>query len=244
LPLLRILHFSDLHGVAMRLAESTIEAVQPNWIVLTGDILPDFSRLPGESRRLAAQREWWRTWRSSFLREGIRTTFVRGNHEIEGFEDRSLRSVPGELAGMVGFLEGIPARWGAWGFAREWDEEALQQEVEAMGEPFVVMSHVPPHGWLDVNGGGDHIGHLALREFLDASEVAVRSLTFRGRYVKPPGLVLCGHVHQGFGWERHGPTLVVNAATGFAVVDLDLGSGVAHVLRMERLLEGRPDPYL
>ena len=242
---MRILHFSDLHGVAMRLAESTIEAVQPDWIVLTGDMLPDFGRLPGEYRRLTAQREWWRTWRSSFLHEGIRTTFVRGNHEIEDFEDRSLRIVPVEMAGLAGFLEGIPARWVTWGYSREWNDDALKEEVDAMGEPLVVLSHAPPFGWLDLNSSGDHIGHPALREFLDPSEEAlIRTLASRNWIPKPPSLVMCGHVHQSFGHERHGPTLVVNAATGFAVIDFDLDSGVARVRRMERLLVGRPDPYL
>ena len=242
---MQILHFSNLHGVAMRQAEATIEAVQPDWIVLTGDMLPDFGRLPGEFRRLTAQRGWWQAWRSSFQREGIRTTFVRGNHEIEDFEDRSLRIVPVEMAGLVGFLEGIPASWGTWGYSREWDDTALQQEVDAMGEPLVVLSHSPPFGWLDLNSSGDHIGHPALREFLDPSEEALlQSFPSKGRNMKPPSLVLCGHVHQSFGYERHGPTLVVNAATGFAVIDLNLDSGVAHVRRMERLLVGRPDPHL
>lgn len=35
---------------------------------------------------------------------------------------------------------------------------------------------------------------------------------------------------------------MVNAATGFAVFDLDLGSGVVRVVRMERLLERCPHP--
>ena len=242
---MRILHFSDLHGAATRLAESTIEDVRPDWIVLSGDMLPDFARLPVQARRLNAQREWWQTYRSSFLREGIRTTFVLGNHEIEGFEDRSLRAVPAELAGSVGFLEGIPACWGAWGYSREWEDDELLEEVLALGEPRVVLSHVPPYGWLDTNSRGHRIGHLALREFVDASEESIlRSSPSIGRGLKPPSLVLCGHVHESFGWERHGPTLVVNAATGFAVVDLDLVANSAHVVRMERLLDGPPDHYL
>lgn len=242
---MRILHFSDLHGVAMRQAETLIQEFQPDWIVLTGDMLPDFNRLSGEFRRLNAQREWWQTWRSSFLRSGTPTTFVRGNHEIEGFEDRALRSTLPALAGKVGILEGIPARWGAWGFSREWDDEELQREVRAMGEVQVVLSHVPPFGWLDRNAGGDPIGHPALREALDASEDSIlRSLSSRKRALQAPSLVLCGHVHESFGWERHGPTLIVNAATGFSLVDLDLESGVAQVRTMKRLLEGRPDPYL
>lgn len=242
---MRILHFSDLHGAAMRQAESLIEELQPDWIVLTGDMLPDFKRIPGELSRLEAQREWWRTWRSSFLRPGTPTTFVRGNHEIEGFEDRALRAVPLALAGRVGILEGIPARWGAWGFSREWDDDALHQEVQAMGEVHIVLSHVPPFGWLDRNAGGDAIGHPALRDVLDAPEDAM-PLTHasRRRALQAPFLVLCGHVHESFGWERHGPTLLVNAATGYSLIDVNPESGVAQVLLMNRLLPERPAPHV
>ena len=141
---LRILHVSDLHGQAARQAEALIADVKPDWIILTGDMLPDFRRIQGESSRLNAQREWWQAWRTCFLREGARTTYCLGNHEIEGFSDPSLRAVPSELAGQVALIQGIPARWGAWGFSREWEDSALQQEVDAHGEPMVVLGHVPP----------------------------------------------------------------------------------------------------
>lgn len=242
---MRILHFSDLHGLAMREAEALIEALQPDWVVLTGDMLPDFHRLPGTARRLEAQRAWWRTWRSCFIRSGIPTTFVRGNHEIEGFEDRALRAVPASLAGKVGFLEGIPARWGAWGFAREWDDEALREEVQALGDALVILSHVPPLGWLDRNANGEAIGHPSLRELLDPPEDSPLHTRYAGsRGAGAPLLVLCGHVHESFGWVRHGPMLVVNAATGHAVIELDLASGIAQVKTMRRMLQARPDPYV
>lgn len=240
----RILHFSDLHGTAMRRAEELIQDLNPDWIVLTGDMLPDFARLPGEFRRLEAQREWWRTWRSSFLRDGVRTTYALGNHEIEGFADPGLRAVPSGLAGRVGFVEGIPACWGAWGYSREWEEDDLELEVDALADPVVVLSHVPPYGWLDLNARQQHIGHIPLRYFLDPSESRLkRQGGVRKGSPQPTSLVLCGHVHESFGSKRHGRTLVVNAATGYALLDLDPGTGVCEVQAMERLLEGRPDPY-
>lgn len=238
---MRILHLSDLHGAAMRQAEALIDRHGPDWIVLTGDLLPDFARLPGRERRLEAQREWWRTWRSCFLREGVRTTFVRGNHEIEGFQDLDLVRVPAALQGRVATVEGIPARWGVWGYAREWEDDALRRELEAFADPLVVLSHVPPFGWLDRNARGEEIGHPPLRDLLDPPEEALEG--FRGRPPRPAALVLCGHVHESFGEARHGATLVVNAATGFALVDLDPATGRAEVRTMARLLEGRPDPY-
>lgn len=245
MPTLRLLHFSDLHGTSMREAGSLIEGFKPDWIVLTGDMLPDFARLPNRSRRMQAQTEWWGSWRSEFLLEGATTTFTLGNHEVEGFEDRNLRQVPSLLRGRVAMVEGIPARWGAWGFAREWDDDELEEEVLALGrdgDPLVILSHVPPYGWLDRNNRGERIGHIPLRNFLDPTE---EQLERHGNSLpqRPASLVLCGHVHESFGWERHGPTVVVNAATGYALLNFDTDSGSVEIIQMERLLRDRPDPY-
>ena len=119
-------------------------------------------------------------------------------------------------------LQGNPAEFGAWGFSREYEPNQLQAEVDALDRPLVVLSHCPPHGWLDVNTEGQPIGHPPLRNYLDESP-------------EPPLLVLCGHVHESFGEMRQGRTLIVNAATGFALLDLDLSRGQARVLEMARM---------
>ena len=219
---MKILHFSDLHGRHTREAERLIASHAPDWIVLTGDILPDFHMIGGRGNRLDCQREWWGTYRSSFQRPGAVTTLTLGNHEIEGFRDRALEAVPAALQGRVGVLEGNPAEFGAWGYSREYEPKALQGEVDALGRPLVLLSHCPPHGWLDSNNEGVEIGHPPLRRFLDES-------------LEAPLLVLCGHVHESFGQLRRGRTLIVNAATGFALLELDLNIGQAQVLELSRL---------
>ena len=47
--------------------------------------------------------------------------------------------------------------------------------------------------------------------------------------------MLCGHVHESFGQLRQGRTLIVNAATGYALLDLDLNTGQARVIEMSRM---------
>jgi Icc-related predicted phosphoesterase len=150
------------------------------------------------------------------------TTLTLGNHEMEGFLDRKLEAVPASLLGRVGVLQGNPAEFGAWGFSREYEPDELQAEVEALNNPMVVLTHCPPHGRLDTTKGGQCIGHPPLRRFLDEAR-------------EPPFLVLCGHVHESFGQFRQGRTLIVNAATGYALVDLDLARGQAQVLEMSRM---------
>jgi hypothetical protein len=85
--------------------------------VLCGDILPDYSMIPGQQSRLEAQREFWTTYRRTFVRDSARTTLVRGNHEIEGFADSELCRLPDGLDEQVVRLEGIPAEFGWWGGA-------------------------------------------------------------------------------------------------------------------------------
>ena len=222
LPSMKILHLSDLHGRHTRKVEQLIDAHAPDWIVLTGDILPDFYRISGKGNRLDCQREWWGTYRSSFMHPHAVTTLTLGNHEIEGFRDRELEDVPEPLHGKVGVLVGNPAEFGAWGFSREYEPEELQAEVDALDHPLVVLSHCPPHQWLDANCEGVPIGHPPFRAYLDEVPEA-------------PLLILCGHVHESFGQIRRGRTLIVNAATGYALLDLDLASGQARVLEMARL---------
>ncbi len=222
LPYMKILHLSDLHGRHIRTIERLIADHAPDWIVLTGDILPDFNMISGRGNRLDCQREWWGTYRRSFLRPYTATTLTLGNHEIEGFCDHDLEAVPSYLQGRVGVLQGNPAEFGAWGFSREYESDELQTEVDCLNRPLVVLSHCPPHGLLDTTRERVHIGHPPLRNYLNEAP-------------EPPLLVLCGHVHESFGQVRQGRTLVVNAATGYALVDLDLDCGQAQVLEMARL---------
>ena len=219
---MKILHLSDLHGRHTQAVEKLIVDHTPDWIVLTGDILPEFGKVSGEASRLARQREWWGTYRTSFMSPQAVTTFTLGNHEIFGFRDRELEAVPSALVGLVGILQGNPTEFGSWGFSREYGPEQLQAEVGLLNHPQVVLSHCPPYGLADRNRQGVAIGHRPLRALLDNS-------------LEAPALVLCGHVHEGNSQIHHGGTLVVNSAGGYALLDLDLGTGQVKVLEMNLL---------
>jgi Icc-related predicted phosphoesterase len=74
-----------------------------------------------------------------------------------------------------------------------------------------VLAHVPPHGLkLDRVFFGRHAGSKALRTFVKQ---------------RRPALVICGHIHEGRGVERLGPTTVVNCGYGakghHALVEVD-----------------------
>lgn len=219
---MKILHFSDLHGCHIGLAADLIARHRPEWIVLTGDILPDFRAVEGRGNRLDCQQSWWSAYRRVFQTPESTTTLTLGNHELEGFRDRYLEVPPRDLEGQVGVLEGNPSEFGAWGFSREFGPEDLQREVDALESPRVILSHCPPHGCLDRNHGGESIGHRPLRRFLEEAP-------------EPPSLVLCGHVHEAFGACHQGRTLVVNSSNGYALIELDLDGGAAAVTEMARM---------
>jgi len=201
----------DLHGRHYQRAARLIWVYKPDWIILVGDILPDFSMVAGRHSRLEAQRLHWQTYHRCFEAEGACTLFVCGNHEIEGFVAPEHQCIPPALAGRVLCLEGVPAEFGAFGFAREKGPEDLQEELDlrlaTTPKPRIVASHTPPFGLLDEAGAGNHIGHRPLRDFL---------LSPQGTTVE---LVLCGHVHEGFGLGRHGAAWVYNIAGGFVLLE-------------------------
>ncbi len=212
---LKILAFSDLHGRAFARASELVHLFEPDWIVLCGDMLPDFGMIGGKGNRLDAQRAFWEHYRTSFLREGAVTTFLLGNHELEGFSDPTLRRVPKMLEGRVAWLEGIPAEFGAWGWSREREEDELEEELltqlDAAPKPLIYLSHVPPFGYLDRCAHGEHIGHRPLREHLEGRKW-------------PEALVLCGHIHEAFGSREQGDTLLVNVACGYALIEWCMGT--------------------
>ena len=225
---MRILAFSDLHGRHYREANKLINSLAPDWIVLLGDILPDFSRVAGAGNRLSCQREYWQTYSGMFEAREITTTFVRGNHEIEGFliPIQQRRVHPAFENGVIR-LEGIPAEFGAWGWSREWEESELERELAEQRSqapaPSVILSHVPPFGCLDEFCAGKHIGHRPLAEWLKAVDAG-------------PELVLCGHVHEGRGFERLGNSLVVNMAEGYALLEREIESALWTPWRVRRLM--------
>lgn len=225
---LRLLAFADLHGRWYKESAALIRQEAPDWIVLLGDMLPDFELVHGFINCLGCQRDHWKVYGPDFNHGQATTTFVRGNHELEGFQVPSeQRRIPGLLAGQVLRLEGIPSEFGRWGWSREWSEPKLAQELENQlrntPRPAIILSHVPPFGVLDSTPSGEHIGHRPLARFLQA------------KAGKKVSLVLCGHVHQARGSMRVGDTLVVNVSEGFALLDSD--GSTWNLLRIESMSE-------
>lgn len=219
---MRVIAFADLHGRHWNRARALIRDFQPDWIILAGDLLPSFDSLDGGESRVEAQLAYWRDHRKKLMAPGIPTLLARGNHEPLEFPVEGLNQVPQDLGRQVLGLEGVPSEFCAFGHAREFTVEELQAELDTkladLELPRVVVSHTPPFGILDEPEPGAHVGHRPLSAFLHSPAGA------------SVDLVICGHVHEGFGIGRIGNAKVLNVATGFA--ELILGPDGVRLIRL------------
>ena len=115
----------------------------------------------------------------------------------------------GATVGGVSFFGiggGIPVTpFGDWSYDfSEEEAETLLSECPSEG---VLVSHSPPHGVVDQDSSGEHLGSTAVRD-------AVRDRSLQ--------LVVCGHIHGS--WEETGTigdTTVVNAGPNGLVREVE-----------------------
>ena len=184
-----------------------------NVAIPAGDVLLHAGDLTMKGR--AAELRRAAAWLGS-LRERFRGIIaIPGNHDfgIEDYPDGArtlfadhgvtlLIDEPFELSGVTFY--GSP--WQPWFF--DWaynfprDDHgtiAKQTWAKIPAGTDVVITHGPPRGILDRTESGDHAGcpHL-LRELRERVRAKVH---------------LFGHIHEGYGEQRAGDTLYVNAST-------------------------------
>jgi Icc-related predicted phosphoesterase len=91
---------------------------------------------------------------------------------------------------------GVPVTpFGSWSF--DLSEEEADALLAGCPDGAILVTHSPPHGHVDVGGGGDHLG----------SRAVLRTVERTG-----PPLVVCGHIHDC--WEQESVvdgTRIVNA---------------------------------
>jgi Icc-related predicted phosphoesterase len=88
-----------------------------------------------------------------------------------------------------------PTPFGEWSY--DFSEEQAQALLEKCPMNAVLVTHSPPYGVVDIDGGGIHRGSTAIRDAILRTN---------------PKLVICGHIHAGWGkHETLGTTTVINA---------------------------------
>jgi uncharacterized protein len=209
---MRLVCITDLHGAVQVLERILSDAGPVDAILLGGDITHFGSPIDAQRAVQVAQRHV------------PLVLAVVGNTDSAAIEQRL-----GELGvavhgrgvacGPIGIhgLSGIPPwKKGMYGLTEAELAAALESGYAQIAgcSRHVLLAHVPPQGLgLDRTFSGIHAGSDAVRRFIEE---------------RCPALVFCGHIHEGRGIEKLGPTIVVNCGHGgtgeHAIVEIEPGS--------------------
>jgi Icc-related predicted phosphoesterase len=186
---LQLVATADVHGHLPHLPDGDV-------LVIAGDVCPPWDHSKTAQRQFLEGpfTEWLRAQLSRF---GGGVVGIGGNHDFALEDDEELaRSLPWryllnetiECAGIT--IHGIPhvPRFNDWAFMDE-DENLKSMHDKIPDVVAVVLSHGPPHGSVDRNVFGIHVGSKGLRDRLAEIDY---------------GIVVCGHIHEAYGRKpRH-----------------------------------------
>ncbi len=176
---MKLLAFSDLHcdaEAARRLVEASADA---DAVIAAGDFASVHSGLhetvsilhaierptvlvPGNNETEEALRSACEGWSAATVLHGEGT-------EIDGVE-------------FWGLGAGVPITPWDWSF--DLDEEEANGMLSEAPEGCVLVVHSPPHGHVDTDSSGQHLGSEAILRVVEA---------------KRPRLTVCGHIHDSWG---------------------------------------------
>jgi Icc-related predicted phosphoesterase len=216
---MNLLAITDLHSNRASL-ERILSAATPQAILLGGDIT--HFGTGNEAARIVQR-----------CRELTDTVLaVAGNCDSPEI-DRTLARLSAGLFGRSVVIEGTGfyglsamPRWHGSMYELTEDQIAAalasgREELAATDavDRYVLVSHPPPRGTLDVTHRGEHVGSTALAEHLARHSV---------------DLVVCGHIHEARGVAQCGTAVVVNCGSGYegSFAEIRLADPVAVQLRL------------
>lgn len=191
---------SDLHGNLPYIPDCDI-------LCIAGDIVPLWSQ-----NNIDLGRCWldtnFKTWINNLFNRGIVVVGVAGNHDFvfeRGYHPKVLlwkylQDSGFEWRGLN--IWGTP--WQPWygGWAFNAKEEQLEEKWELIpNKTDILIVHGPPYSQGDRVPYSENIDH----------HVGSPSLLRRIQSVQPK-LVVCGHIHSGYGRYHLGGTIIANAA--------------------------------
>lgn len=190
---MRLLLFSDLH-CDIRAAQRLVELGRNADVAIGAG---DFAQV---RRRISACIDVLRDLPCpTIVVPGNNESLDELRHACHGWQNVNVLHGNGVTINDVNFFGlggGVPVTpFGSWSF--DFSEEQATELLKDFPAGSVLVSHSPPKGCLDVDGGGSNRGSTAVRELISA---------------KKPALVVCGHIHACWGrTETLGETTVINA---------------------------------
>jgi Icc-related predicted phosphoesterase len=199
---MRLLLFSDLHCDASAASRLVRHSRDVDVVVGAGDFgnvrqqldtaigfLRAIERpsilVPGNAESVEELTEACRVWPSAHVLHG-------NGVELDG-------------VAFYGLGGGVPVTpFGAWSY--DFTEDQATQLLQECPEDAVLVTHSPPHGAVDTDSGGRHLGSTAIRDTV---------------LTKKPRLLVCGHIHAcGSQDVLLGKTPVVNAGPAGVVWEI------------------------
>lgn len=196
----RVFAFTDLHGSIEALRQAVSNAMRKDcrFIICAGD-LTNFGAGLSEMMMMLSK-------------SMIPVFIVPGNHEMNNELDKECDKYGFiNLHGQVVKYKGLTLA-GLGGSSKtpfntpnEYSEEEINELLDKFKdrENLILISHSPPHGYLDKVSAGIHAGSKSLLEFVKSEQ---------------PLMVICGHVHEHEGGQLMiGKTKIINPGPGSAI---------------------------
>ena len=196
---MRIFAISDQHG------KLDFQLPQADLILHAGDICPDFA--PHSNWGNQMQELWlqskWSNWIGS---RKVLATF--GNHDFVNRCPESMNNIKVdelvEFNGLKIWFSPWSNQFGIWAWmAPPLDLEQVYSKIPEGLD--ILVSHGPAYGF------GDKVGERYIYDDQMDPHVGSKELLAVIERMKPKVLI-CGHIHSGWGIYQHGPTTIYNVA--------------------------------
>jgi Icc-related predicted phosphoesterase len=220
---MRIWHVSDNHGYFPEL-QGEFDVV-----IHSGDLFPNHSFGPKRHWSImemekAFQTDWINN-RAETIKEWVKEKpflFCSGNHDFvdpcptlneAGLTAINLNDKVTEFEGLTLYgFPWVPFIEGGWNF--ELMDVEMRVEIDRMFEkllhrnsrPDILVTHSPPYGKLDLCRPAGRLGNQFLANAISYS------------FEQLPKLLLCGHIHSGYGIDQIDDCTVSNGAIGDLLV--------------------------
>lgn len=202
---MKIFSTSDIHGrykglrkiVDFLNSRGDIDAA-----IFCGDIAEDYnySTVRELSRLQAEDYLCFKTMISEIVNKKV--YYILGNHDVFLVDKEDMNYLPNAVNANIEhtFIPFEIVNIQFYGINREGNEVDIKKELNdicSINKNKIIISHAPPYKCLDKSISGRCYGSSSIRNMI---------------LDKSPLMFICGHVHEGYGVEKLGNTLVVNCS--------------------------------
>jgi Icc-related predicted phosphoesterase len=182
---MKIIALSDTHYTNSQLRK--LEVPSGDVLVHAGDMT-----FTGKHTEHSAFRHWWYKLPHKYK------LIMPGNHD---FNFQFPHSIANDIEGVKFGRMPLSLPFNDWAFMQP--DSIIWDALTAMGRVDVLITHSPPYGILDTDSpaadGTRRLGSFALRDWLDNNDLK-------------PRILICGHIHESHGYQRHNGVDCYNVA--------------------------------